>query len=120
MTIVLSVCLCHSQIRQYPEPKLMISRSLPFVRTEARFTEVPKLFGHISGDIILFVSSKRRRLEARNFTVISISIPLQHMKRPALKNKRVGVLQMAFRAGMVTHQNHCSPLVMKYRSLTCF
>mgnify|MGYP006862621742 CR=1 FL=1 len=26
----------------------------------------PKLFGRISGDIILFVSSKRRRLEARN------------------------------------------------------
>ena len=35
----------------------------------------PKLFGHISGDIILFVSSKRRGLEARNFAVILNLIP---------------------------------------------
>ena len=35
----------------------------------------PKLFGRISGDIILFVSSKRRRLEAQNFAVISTCIP---------------------------------------------
>ena len=35
----------------------------------------PKLFGRISVDIILFVSSKRRRLEARNFAVIFIFIP---------------------------------------------
>ena len=41
----------------------------------ACFSKVPKLFGRISGDIILFVSSKRRRLEARNFTVIFIFIP---------------------------------------------
>ena len=41
----------------------------------ARSSKVPKLFGHISGDIILFVSSKRRRLEARNFAVILIFIP---------------------------------------------
>ena len=41
----------------------------------ARFTKVPKPFGRISGDIILFVSSKRRRLEARNFAVILIFIP---------------------------------------------
>ena len=38
------------------------------------FLESP-LFGRISGDIILFVSSKRRRLEARNFAVIFIFIP---------------------------------------------
>ena len=30
---------------------------------------------NFSGDIILFVSSKRRRLEARNFAVIFIFIP---------------------------------------------
>ena len=42
---------------------------------EARFSKVPKLFGRISGDIILFASSKRRRLEARNFAVIFIFIP---------------------------------------------
>ena len=41
----------------------------------ACFSKVPKLFGRISGDIILFVSSKRRRLEARNFAVIFIYIP---------------------------------------------
>ena len=43
-------------------------------RPGACFSTVPKLFGHISGDIILFVSSKRRRLEARNFAVIFIFI----------------------------------------------
>ena len=41
----------------------------------ACFSKVPKLFGRISGDIILSVSSKRRRLEARNFAVILIFIP---------------------------------------------
>ena len=41
----------------------------------ACFSKVPKLFGRISGAIILFVSSKRRRLEARNFAVILIFIP---------------------------------------------
>ena len=39
------------------------------------FSKVPKLFGRISGDIILFVSSKLRRLEARNFAVIFIFVP---------------------------------------------
>ena len=41
----------------------------------ARFSKVPTLFGHVSGDIILFVSSKWRRLEARNFAVSLIFIP---------------------------------------------
>ena len=40
----------------------------------ACFSKVPKLFELISGDIILFVSSKRKRLEARNFAVIFIFI----------------------------------------------
>ena len=40
----------------------------------ACFSKVPKPFGRISGDIILFVSSKRRRLEARNFAVIFVFI----------------------------------------------
>ena len=35
----------------------------------ACFSKVPNLLGRISGDIILFVSSKRRRLEAQNFAV---------------------------------------------------
>ena len=41
----------------------------------ACFSKVPKLCGRISGDIILFVSSKRRRLKARNFAVIFTFIP---------------------------------------------
>ena len=42
-----------------------------------RFSKAPKLFGRISGDIILFVSSKRRRLEARNFAAILICVPFK-------------------------------------------
>ena len=41
----------------------------------ARFSKVPKLFGRISGYIILLVSSERRRLGARNFAFILIFIP---------------------------------------------
>ena len=37
--------------------------------------KLQKLFGRISRDIILFVSSKRGRLEARNFVVVIIFIP---------------------------------------------
>ena len=44
------------------------------VEAGARFSKVPKLFGCISGDIILFESSKLRRFEARNFAVILIFI----------------------------------------------
>ena len=40
------------------------------------FLEISETFGRISGDIILFVSSKRMRLRARNFAVILIFIPL--------------------------------------------
>ena len=65
------------------------------------FLESPETFGRISGDIILFVSSKRRRLEPRNFAVIFILFRLQHIKRPALQNKQVVVLRMAFRARKV-------------------
>ena len=46
-----------------------------------RFSKVPKLFGHISGDIILFVSSKRRRLEAGNFAFILIFIPFTQYEK---------------------------------------
>ena len=67
----------------------------------ACFSKVSKLFGRITGGIIFVVSSKRRRLEARNFAVIFILFPLQHMKRPGLQNKQVVVLRMAFRARKV-------------------
>ena len=40
------------------------------------FLESPENFGRISADIILFVSSKRRRFEAQHFAVILIFIPL--------------------------------------------
>ena len=40
-----------------------------------RFSKVPKLFGRFSGDIILLVSSKRRRLEAQNFAVCFSCFP---------------------------------------------
>ena len=42
----------------------------------AHFSKVPKIFGRISGDIVFFVSSKRRRLNPRNFAVILIFLPL--------------------------------------------
>ena len=44
-------------------------------RPGACFSKVPKLFGRISGDIILAVSSKRRRLGARTSAVTFIFIP---------------------------------------------
>ena len=47
----------------------------------ACFSKVPKLFGRIWVDIILFVSSKQRRLEAQNFAVIFIFIPFTTYKK---------------------------------------
>ena len=47
----------------------------------ACFSKVPRLFGRTLGDIILFVSSKLRRLEARNFAVIFIFIPFTTYKK---------------------------------------
>ena len=64
------------------------------------FSKVPQLFGRISGDMILFVSSKRRRLR-RHETLQLLLFSLQHIKGSALRNKRVGVLQMAFRTRKV-------------------
>ena len=53
----------------------------------ACFSKVPKLFGRISGDTILFVSSKRRRLEARNFAVILIFIPFTTYEKTSFTEK---------------------------------
>ena len=51
-------------------------------RALGRVTQkVSKLFGRISGDLILFVSSKRRRLEARNVAVIFIFISCTTCKK---------------------------------------
>jgi len=41
----------------------------------ALFPKVPKLFRGISGDIILYLSSKQRHLEGRNLAVILIFNP---------------------------------------------
>ena len=46
-------------------------------RSGARVAKVPKLFGRISDGLILFASSKRRRLVARKFALILIFIPLK-------------------------------------------
>ena len=46
-----------------------------YVTQGTGFSKVPKHLGRISGYIILFVSSKRRRLEARHFDVVLILIP---------------------------------------------
>ena len=53
-------------------------------QTGPRFSKVPNLFGRISGDIILFVSSKRRGLEAPNFAVILIFIPFTTHEKTSL------------------------------------
>ena len=50
----------------------------------ARFSKVPKLFGTISDDRILFVSTKRRCLEARNFAVILTFIPFIEYEKTSL------------------------------------
>ena len=61
---------------QFTENRVLINLVIiifhRFGHAWACFSKVPKLFGRISGDIILFLSSKRRRLEARNFAVIII------------------------------------------------
>ena len=67
----------------------------------ARFSKVPRLFGRISGDTVLFVSSKRGCLAARNFALILILFPLLQMKRLALQNEWVEVLRIALRAQKV-------------------
>ena len=47
------------------------------LETEARFSKVPKLYGHISGDLIVSVFMKRRGLVVRNSAVILIFIPFK-------------------------------------------
>ena len=49
-----------------------------------------------------FVSSKRRCAPCHETSQLFLFLfPLQHIKRPALQNKRVGVLRVAFRARKV-------------------
>ena len=51
-----------------------ISTLLNGLAPGTRFSKSRELFGRISGDIILFESSKRRRLEARDFAAILICV----------------------------------------------
>ena len=67
------------------------------IKPGACFSKVPKLFGRIPGDIILFVSSKRRRLEARNFAVIFTFIPFTSYEKTSFTNRQVVDLRVAFR-----------------------
>ena len=48
------------------------------------FRKSRNLFGRISGDIILYVSSKLRRLEARNFAVIFIFNPFTTYEKTSI------------------------------------
>jgi len=67
-----------------------------YLNSGACFSKVPKLFGRISGDIILFFS-KRRRPKHETLQLSSFLFLLQrHMKRPALQNKQAVILRMAF------------------------
>ena len=50
----------------------------------ARFSKVPKLFGRISGGLVLFVSLKQRHLETRNVAVIFIIIPFTTYEKTSL------------------------------------
>ena len=53
------------------------------VRAGTRSLKVLKLIGRVSGDIILFVSSKQRRLEARNFAVFFSCFPFTTYETPS-------------------------------------
>ena len=53
----------------------------------AGFSKVPKLFGRNSGDMILFVSSKPRRLQPRNFAVILIFTPFTSYQKTSFTER---------------------------------
>ena len=65
------------------------------------FSKVPKLYGRISGDIILYVSSKLRPLEARNFAVIFIFNPFTTYEKTSFTEWAGLSLRMAFQARKV-------------------
>ena len=79
----------------------------PRLRTQSEwsprvcFSKVPKLFERISGAIILFVPSNEGVSRHETLQLFWFLFPLKRMKRPALQNKQVVVLRMAFRARKV-------------------
>ena len=56
------------------------------------FLKIPKLFGCISGDIILFVSSNEGVSRHEALQLFQFLFPVQHINGPALQKKQVGVL----------------------------
>ena len=68
----------------------------------ACLSKVPKLFGPISGATIPFISSQRRGSKPSNFAIFLVFLTLKHVKlKINLQNKRIAVLQLAFRARKV-------------------
>ena len=80
---------------------------------------VPKLIEGISSDMILFVSSKQRRLQGRSFGLILL-FPSQQMRRLALRNNLVGILGMAFRAEKFSGVSRNGTLGLKSGSVVQF
>ena len=78
----------HSSIYEAFHVTSYLSTCYSVSGTGAYFSEVPKLFGRISGDIILYLQnegvSKHENLQLLLFLFL---FPLQHMKRPASQNK---------------------------------
>ena len=90
------------------------SDTADLARVWGPFLESPETFRAHRGVIILFVSSKRRRPEARNLSDIFIfSSFTTYMKRTALQNKRVAVLGMAFRTRILSRNG---PLISLMRA----
>ena len=75
--------------------------NLRFIWLVAILGPVSRKSRHFSADIVLFVSSKPRLLEARNFALILIFNHFTTYEKTALQNKWVAVLRMAFRARKV-------------------
>ena len=68
----------------------------------ACFSKAPKLFGRISGDIIFSLYLQNEGVSRHETLQLFLFLfPLQHMKKPALQNKQVGVLRIAFRVRKV-------------------
>ena len=68
-----------------------------------------------SGEIILFVSSKRRRLEARNFAVIFIFIPFTRYEKTSFTE----LAAHSFTTGFSGHCNSCIHSLVKI-FVSCF
>ena len=62
----------------------------------ARFSKVPKLYGPFSGVTIPLLSQERRGFKSSQS--VCFLLPWKHVKRSAFQNKRLPVLQTAFRA----------------------